>query len=359
MRAADGREVGTGGLEVVVVAVDPRRGQGCCLVACEDAERARHPGGGRGVEGRDGCQDLLHDPVVGTAHRQDDAELGGADPLRCPGGVDHLLEVDEGLGSQRGPPVPGLRAEAAVLRAGPRLGREDRLELHTGAAALQPHAMGPGDERRHVAVRQLRHGQRFVEGDGIATGEHPLPELIQRKGGNHYTSSPHTDSRRRNAATSKLPPRRGTSQGSGSNAGGTMPRSTSRPARWGTTPASSSISPGLVASASPGSAGKPQSTTPAISRPRVLAASTVRAMWLSVPRPGRATITRGTCRAETRSAMSVESLKGTSRPPAPSTTTTSACPLRRRKSSTIRPGSSVVPSIRAATDGASGCRRAY
>src|SRR2546427_6729677 len=160
--------------------------------------------------------------------------------------------------------------------------------------------MGAGDEGRHVAVRQLRHGKRLVEGDGTATGEQPSPELIQKKGGDHYTSSPHRDSRRRKAATSKLPPRRGTRQGSGSNAEGTMPRSTSRPARWGTTPASSPIAPGLVASASPGSpgpAGNPQSTTPATSRPRVLAASTVRAMWLSVPRPGRATTSSGTCRA--------------------------------------------------------------
>jgi hypothetical protein len=64
-------------------------------------------------------------------------------------------------------------------------------------------------------------------------------------------------------------------------------------------------------------------TSHSTSRPRRRAASTVRAVWFTAPRPGRATISRRTPRARGTSAIVRRRIEGTSSPPDPWTLITS------------------------------------
>ena len=109
----------------------------------------------------------------------------------------------------------------------------------------------------------------------------------------------------------------------------------------------------FVRSATSGSALVPHTITPATAMPRARATSTVSAVWLSVPRPGRATISSGSSSASARSANVSRSLIGTSSPPEPSTRMAPAAARSSRAAATIgsRLGSG-APSRRAATAGA-------
>ena len=108
----------------------------------------------------------------------------------------------------------------------------------------------------------------------------------------------------------------------------------------------------FVRSATSGSALVPHTITPATVMPRALATSTVSAVWLSVPRPGRATIASGSSSASARSANVSRSLIGTSSPPEPSTRMRAGlrAQLARRGTIGSRLGSG-APSRRAATAG--------
>ena len=91
--------------------------------------------------------------------------------------------------------------------------------------------------------------------------------------------------------------------------------------------------PGCSATARSGSRGQEPITMPRQVRPRRSIASTVSAVWLSVPRPARATTISGASSSSATSAIVPPSPKRTSRPPAPSMTTRSSQRARRSRRS--------------------------
>ena len=127
----------------------------------------------------DGVDHLVSSRSDRSANGDDDAELRGARGLRGAGGVEHLVEVEEGIDVDVGGVAGRLRAERAVLGARARLRVDEALELHRGPAVLEAHAVGEGDEVGEVVEGERGHrvdlgpGQRaaLVEQRGLGGGE--------------------------------------------------------------------------------------------------------------------------------------------------------------------------------------------
>ena len=88
-----------------------------------------------------------------------------------PGRLQHLVEVEEGIHLDAGVEVGRLRAEGAVLGAGPRLGVDEALQLHLRPAPGQPHPVGQRDQRRQLVEGEAGDGQGLVAGQGAALVE--------------------------------------------------------------------------------------------------------------------------------------------------------------------------------------------
>src|ERR1039457_915912 len=340
-------EVRAGRLQVVVVAVHPQRGQLSRLGFGEDAERARdvdvHLVPDRGDRGRD----LGHQPLVGPAHRGDDAELGRSRRRRLPCRRHELVDVQPD-GAHRGLELAGLRAEVAVLRAAAGLHRHDPLDLHLGAAPPHPHLVGQRQQLAEALVRQLKAAQDLLLVQPAARFEDLAARLVQNvvghtSSGSAQTSSAaltssaaHTSSSAahtrsfchalisRNASGSKQPP----------NVAARPALAALRNAARSSVPAPSLSTPCtrprvrtsrsvmLLRSAIPGFSGHDPRISPSSVIPREASASRVSAVWFSVPSPGAATTSTAAPSASARSAMVPPAGSyRTSSPPAPSTST--------------------------------------
>src|SRR5829696_3528228 len=110
----------------------------------------------------------------------------------------------------------------------------------------------------------------------------------------------------------------------------------------------------LPASAAPGSRGQAPITSPAHGISWAASASSVRAVWFSVPRPGETTTTTAACRSDARSrSVTPLSPSSTSNPPAPSTSVSFASTDAIDATNSSRVGRA-IPARSAAAAGASG-----
>ena len=101
-------EVGPCRLDVVVVAVDAALRQAAGLVLGEDAGADGDVEARLVVDEGDEVEDALHGALVGSAQGEHDAELGGAELGRLPGGIEDLVSVEEGRRLDRGLEAGGL-----------------------------------------------------------------------------------------------------------------------------------------------------------------------------------------------------------------------------------------------------------
>jgi len=86
----------SGGLQVVVVPVHAHRGELLDLLLGEHAQRACDLNVDLVADRLDARGDLCHQPLVGSAHRSDDAEFGGAGLRGLFGGLDQARDVEPG-----------------------------------------------------------------------------------------------------------------------------------------------------------------------------------------------------------------------------------------------------------------------
>jgi hypothetical protein len=92
-------------------------------------------------------------------------------------GLLHRLRVHEPVARGAGLVMRGLRAEAAVLRAGAGLGVDDGAEVNLVAFEMLADAVGPGQQVQNVGGGfQVQQPLRLVAGD-VATAEHALAEF--------------------------------------------------------------------------------------------------------------------------------------------------------------------------------------
>ena len=111
------------------------------------------------------------EPLLGSAHGDDDAELGGARVARRARRVEDLVEIEEGVHVDAGAEAHRLRAERAVFGARARLGVDEALELDLGPAPRHPDLVRERDQRRQLVERQARDRERFVAGEAAALVE--------------------------------------------------------------------------------------------------------------------------------------------------------------------------------------------
>ena len=114
-----------------------------------------------GANQRHELQDALHGPLVGTAHRQHDAELAGPERRGLAGRREHLVGVEERRGQHRRVEAGRLGAEVAVLGAAAGLGGQDALDLDAVAAPGQANLVGQGGEARRRLWRQCRQRRQL------------------------------------------------------------------------------------------------------------------------------------------------------------------------------------------------------
>ena len=89
----------------------------------------------------DSGSDLGHQPLIGSAHSRDDAELGGAGLSRLLRGFHQAGHVEPGTAHRRFE-QPRLRTEMAVLWAAAGLQADDALNLDFGSAPAHSHVVG-------------------------------------------------------------------------------------------------------------------------------------------------------------------------------------------------------------------------
>ena len=171
VRRADLREQLAARFEVVVVAAHARGREPFGLLGLQQPERARDFEPGLALHRVDRVDHLAQQPLLGAAHRDDDAELRRAGVACRVRGVEDLVEVEEGVHVDAGVEPHRLRAERAVFGARARLGVDQALELDLGPAPREPHLVRERDQRRQLVEREVRDGERFVAGEAAALVE--------------------------------------------------------------------------------------------------------------------------------------------------------------------------------------------
>ena len=153
--------------------------------------------------------------------------------------------------------APGLAAEVAVLGAAAGLDRDDPLDLHLRPAPAHPDLVGELERVVDALVRELEDLERLrlVEADA------PLEDLLTGDVEDHAGISMVVSSALAEACRGRARSARGR--------------------------------PGCTARRGRGRAARSRSRCRGSVRPRRLIASTVSAVWLSVPRPARATTISG------------------------------------------------------------------
>src|SRR3954447_1584060 len=259
---------------------------------------------------------LVHQTLVRATHRRHDAELGRARRRRLARGLHERRDVQPD-GPHRRLEAPRLRAEVAVLGASAGLDRDDPLDLHLRSAPAHPDLVGELERVIHPLVGELEDLQRLRLVEAYA----PLEDLL----------------------TGDVEDHAGISMVVNSPSG-------MRPS----TGAIFSRSSRLHRAARSGSAGQEPITIPRQRSPRRRIASTVSAVWLSVPRPARASTSSGaSSRCATSAIVPPSASRGTSSPPAPSTITRS-CGSVWMKSAISLTLTVSMPARAAARAGASG-----
>ncbi|SII71388.1 Uncharacterised protein [Mycobacteroides abscessus subsp. abscessus] len=162
---ADLRVVRLGGVEVVVVGVDPGGAQALGLTVLEEAEaRTDLDVGVVRLDVLGHRRDTVDVPVRGAAAAGDEADAGGASgqpELRLPAGfVARQPRVLEDLGVR----AQTLRAVAAVLGAEPRLEVDEVVDLDRSAEEVPSDPTGGGDEVEEFVVGGAEDRQSFLGG---------------------------------------------------------------------------------------------------------------------------------------------------------------------------------------------------
>ena len=181
-----------GGLEVVVVAVHTHRGEPVDLILVQHAQRAGDVDLHLVADRLDARRDLAQQPLVGTAHRGDDAELGRAG-LRGLLRRLHQAGDVEPRAAHRGGEQAGLRTEVAVLGAPAGLEADDALDLDLGAAPAHPDLVGQRQQFLEPVVGQLQHGQNLVLVESLTPSQHLLTgeaQYVHCSGLRHRWESP-------------------------------------------------------------------------------------------------------------------------------------------------------------------------
>ena len=183
VRGDDLREEAAARLEVVVVVVDAGVAQRLGLLAREQPERAVDLQRGLGPDPLDRAQHLVHQAPVRPAHRDDDAEVGGARGLGGPGRAHHVVERQERVALGRRVEVHRLRAEGAVLLAAAGLGADERLQLDPLAPPAPAHLVRQAQQGRQLGGRQVDQRARLLHRDGALLVQDRGLELAQDRHG--------------------------------------------------------------------------------------------------------------------------------------------------------------------------------
>ena len=320
---------------------------------------------------RDALAHLRHQPLVGAAHGGDDAELGRAGGRGLHRRLDQRGDVEPGGAHRRGE-QPGLRAEVAVLGAAAGLERHDALDLDLRAAPAHAHLVRELEQVGQVVVAEAQHLEHLCLGRGRRRPRAPARgrprgsaarrRLVRSPGSGASWSSGclhrGRTCRRKSRASNAAAERRLQTCARREQELERVERSGALGQRPGQRPRGEGLEVADVAPRRPGRAPRATmpSTTPARPRPRWASASSVRAVWLSVPSAGCATTRTGAASSRAQSAIvAPSSSKRTSRPPAPSTTTRSRSSASARIAATeSRRSRAGSPLTRAAAAGASG-----
>ena len=111
--------------------------------------------------------------LVGTAHRGDDAELGGTGLGGLLGRLHQAGHIEPGAAHRRGE-EPRLRTEVTVLRASPGLEADDAFDFDFGPAPAHPHLVGERQQFLKPVVGKPQNLEHLVTEQSVT----PLKNLF-------------------------------------------------------------------------------------------------------------------------------------------------------------------------------------
>ena len=154
------------------------RGEPLDLLLGQHAQRAGDLDVDLVADRLDARGDLRQQPLVGSAHGGDDAELGRAGLGGLLGGLHQARDVQPRAAHGRRE-KPRLRTEVAVLGAAAGLEADDALDLDVGSAPRHPDLVGKRQQFVEPVVGQLQHLQRLILVEAFAALQYLVACLRQ------------------------------------------------------------------------------------------------------------------------------------------------------------------------------------